>query len=451
MSLLIHDATIITVDPARRVFEPGAVYIEGSRIADVGPSKDIERRHPSADRVIDGHRKVVIPGFVSTHTHVGYTVFRGRAEDAGLGCVTGQYFPMATVIRREERLAVGALTYAELLRSGVTTVLEMEEDADVYAPFVEQLGIRSAIGIMIHDVEVEGLRRNEYRFSARLHEAQLRQAVEFAKRWHGKAQGRITALMTPNMTIASSPAQLRAVRHAADRLGLRLSTHLGWGPAEAETTMRLYGKRPVPYLVDEGFLAGDVVAAHCYDVEEADVELLARSGASVAHCPLMNAVRGYIGPAEDLLRRGVTVGLGIDNMFADFFEVVRLCVLAARIRARDARTMLSMDAIELATMGGARALGMDKEIGSVEVGKRADLVVVDYRSFGLTPTLDAVQNLVYHAHAGDVEMVLVDGAVVVDGRRVRTVDAAALVDRAQDAAVAAWERFVARYGGYLAA
>lgn len=225
MSLLIHGATIITVDPARRVLEPGAVYIEGNRIVDVGPSEDVKRRHPTADRVIDGHRKVIIPGFVSTHTHVGYTVFRGRAEDAGLGCVTGQYFPMATVIRREERLAVGALTYAELLRSGVTTVLEMEEDADVYAPFVEQLGIRSAMGIMIHDVDVEDLPRNEYRFHPGLHEAQLRQAVEFAERWHGRAQGRITALMTPNMAISSSPTQFRAVRDAADRLGLRLSIH----------------------------------------------------------------------------------------------------------------------------------------------------------------------------------------------------------------------------------
>jgi cytosine/adenosine deaminase-related metal-dependent hydrolase len=129
MSLLIHDATVVTVDAERRVFAPGAVYVEGPRIVDVGPSDAVRRRHPTADRVVDGRRKVVLPGFVSSHTHVGYTIFRGRAEDAGLGCVTGQYFPMAAILSREERLAVGALTYAELLRSGVTTVLEMEEDA----------------------------------------------------------------------------------------------------------------------------------------------------------------------------------------------------------------------------------------------------------------------------------------------------------------------------------
>ena len=119
----------------------------------------------------------------------------GRAEDAGLGCVTGQYFPMTTVVTREERRAVGSLTYAEMLRSGVTTVLEMEEDADVYAPFVERLGIRSFMGIMTLDVEVDGLRHERYRYDPALRQAQVRQAVEFAEGWHGKADGRIHAIM----------------------------------------------------------------------------------------------------------------------------------------------------------------------------------------------------------------------------------------------------------------
>jgi 5-methylthioadenosine/S-adenosylhomocysteine deaminase len=179
-----------------------------------------------------------------------------------------------------------------------------------------------------------------------------------------------------------------------------------------------------------GLLAPDVGAAHCYVVDEADVALLAETRAAVAHCPLINAVRGHIAPVAELLRRGVTVGLGIDNMFADYFDVVRACVLMARIRARDATTMLTPEALDLATMGGARALGLEREIGSIEAGKRADLVVLDYRAFGLTPTLDPVQNLVYHAHARDVET--------------------ALVDAAQDAATAAWDRFVAKYGGIMA-
>jgi 5-methylthioadenosine/S-adenosylhomocysteine deaminase len=450
VSLLVRDATVVTVDSQARIHDPGAVYVEGARIVDVGPSDEVARRHPGAARTIDGRRKVVIPGLISTHNHVGYTLFRGRAEDVGLGCVTGQYFPMTTVVTREERLAVGSLTYAELLRGGVTTVLEMEEDADVYAPFVERLGIRSAMGIMTLDVDVEGLRHDRYQYDPELRDAQLRQATRFADEWHGRGDGRITVLMTPNMTISSSPELLRATRASADRRGLRLSIHLGWGESEVAATRRLHGMSPFEYAHAHGLLAPDVVAAHCYVVGDSDIALLARTGARVAHCPLMNAVRGHIAPAGELLRRGVTVGLGIDNMFADYFDVLRACVLVARIRGHDATTMLSPQALTLATMGGATALGLEREIGSIEAGKRADLVVLDYRAFGLTPTLDPVQNLVYHAHARDVETVLVDGRVVVDGGRLVFADAPALVDAAQDAAEAAWRRFVARYGGIMA-
>ena len=127
-----------------------------------GSSDEVAASHPKADRIIDGTGKVVAPGFISTHNHVGYTMFRGRAEDAGLACVTGMYMPMITILSREERKAVGSLTYAELLKSGVTTTLQMEEDADVYAPFVEQLGCRSFMGIMTQDADLDAMTRGEY-------------------------------------------------------------------------------------------------------------------------------------------------------------------------------------------------------------------------------------------------------------------------------------------------
>ena len=450
MRVLIRDATILTVDDDFRILDPGAVYIADGRIAAVGPSAAVVKDQPEPDRVIDGRGKVVAPGFISTHNHVGYTIFRGRSEDAGLNCVIGMYLPMSTVVTRDERRAVGSLTYGELLKSGVTTVLEMEEDADVYPAFVERLGIRSAMGIMTQDADVDAMARGEYRYDAKLREAQMRQAVELAETWHGRADGRITVMMTPNMTIVASPELLQASRREADRLGLRLSTHLGWGPEEVEIIQRLHGVSPFVYLRDNGLLAADVVAAHCYVANDEDIAVLAGAGACVAHCPLMNSVRGHIAPIQKFQAQGVTVGLGIDNMFADHFEVVRSAVFMARIKASDTQAILARDALRLATRGGAKALGMDKEIGSIEVGKRADLMVLNYRGFGLRPTLDPVQNLVYHAHAKDVETVLVDGRIVVDDGALCHADEVTLIDAAEDAAQAAWGRFVKKYGDIVA-
>ena len=450
MSLLIRNATVLTVDPGDRVVEDGAVFVEGGRIVAVGPSAAVESAHPGAARVIDGAGKVVLPGFVSTHNHVGYTFFRGRAEDLGLGCVTGQYFPMATVATREERLAVGSLTYAELLKSGVTTTFEMEEEADVFAPFVESLGVRGFIGISTCDADIDAMARDEYRYDEATRVAQLGEAVEFAEEWHGRAEGRIRPAITPNMTISSSPELLRASREAADRMDLRTSIHLGWGEYEVEVMRRLYGKSPFEFARDSGLLGPDTVCAHCYVVGDADPDVLAASKASVAHCPLMNAVRGHIAPIVEYRSRGIPVSLAIDNMFADHFEVLRACVNVARIKTGDPTVLQSPEVLRIATMGGAEALGMSDEIGSIEPGKRADLQMLDYRRFGLTPNLDPVRNLVYHAHSKDVELVLVDGRILVDGFELVTADAGALIDDAAAAAEAAWGRFVAKYGGIMA-
>ena len=449
-TLLIKNAIVITVNQERQLFESGAVLIEDQHIVAVGPSDEVSRNHPSADRVIDGARKVVAPGFISTHNHVGYTMFRGRAEDIGLNCVMGQYFPMNTIISRDERRAIGSLTYAELLRSGVTTFLEMEEDVDVYAEFVDRLGVRSAMGVMIHDVEVEAMRRGEFRFDEALRRTQLSQALEFAQVWNGKANGRIRTMMTPNMTISSSPALLSGVRDAADRLGIRLSVHLGWGAEEEVITQRLHNRSPFVYLHDHGLLGPDVVAAHCYVIGDDDKQLLAHSGAHVAHCPLMNAVRGHIAPVMEYRQSGIPVSLAIDNMFSDYFEVVRACVMMARIKTGDPTVMPAPDALELATIAGARALGLDAEVGSIETGKRADLMVLDYSRFGLRPTLDPIQNLVYHARREDVDMVLVDGEILVQDGVVCSLDAKALIEPAHSCATEAWRRFVAKYDGIIA-
>jgi 5-methylthioadenosine/S-adenosylhomocysteine deaminase len=450
MAILIKDATVLTVDEAKSIHDPGAVYIEGGRIVDVGPSDLIVKRCAGAATVIDGRGKVVAPGFVNIHSHVGYTIFRGRSEDAGFRAPTGLYFPMSTVLSRDERRDVGALNYVELLRSGCTTVMELEEDVEALAPFVEKLGIRSAMGEMIGDADPDRMVKGEFIFDARANASQLKRARTFAERWHGRGNGRITAIVAPNMTISSSTEQMRAVRSISEEMGLRLTVHLGWSSFEHETARRVHGAGPFEIARDNGLLGSDVVAAHCYVINESDIAILATTGAHVAHCPLMNAFRGCIAPINAFRRHGINVALGIDNMFGDYFDVLRAAVMCARIKMEDPIAINANDALHMATVGGARAMGLENEIGSLERGKRADLIMLDFQALGLQPVLDPVQNLVYHAHAGNVDLVMVDGSVLVERGEPTTIDRREVIDAASRAAKVAWDRFETKYGSSMA-
>jgi len=449
MSILITNATVVTVDETYRVIENGAVYVEKDRIAAVGDAHVLGEQYSNAETVVDGNGKVVMPGFVSAHNHVGYAVFRGRAEDIGHAPTHRLYLPMSGVIAQEERQVIGALAVTELLRGGVTTILEMEEDAELFAPFIESSGIRALIGVMVNDVNLEALARGETVFDAAVRDQQLDQANGLAERWHGRANGRIQAVMAATGLSTSSPGLLQGLRQGADEKGLRLSAHLGFG--ERDLVQRIHGMAQFDFAGAHGMLGPNVVAVHCYEVDDDEVSILAQSGTHLAHCPHMNQFRGEVAPIQEMRAKGMQVGLGIDNYFSDYFEVLRSCLASARIRAHDPEILSAPEVLALGTIDAARVLGLDQEIGSIEPGKKADLQLVNMQRLGLTPVNDPVTTLVYHGHAKDVDMVLVDGEVVVSDGMVRTADQDDLVVRAGDAADAAWKRFAECYGGYSVA
>lgn len=449
MRTLIDGATVIPMNDDAPVIFDGAVLVDEGRIADVGVSASVHARSAGSaiDRVIDARGKVVLPGFVSVHNHLGYSVFRGRAEDIGHTAVQSLYVPMSTILAREERGALAALSTAELLRGGVTTVLQMEEDADVTAPFVEQSGIRALLGVMAHDIDVDALNRGKTVFDERVRAQQLEQAITFAEHINGRADGRLKAVMAINTLSTSSPDLMRELRDTADRLDIPVSLHLGIG--EQDEVRKVHGGAGAFQLAcDSGFLDGRAVAVHCYMVDDDDIALMARSGAALAHCPLMNQFRGCIAPAEAMRAAGIDIGLGIDNYFSDHFEVLRACIAVARIRANDPAVAQSADILRRATIGSAKVLGLDAEIGSLEPGKKADLQIVDARRLGLTPLNDPIRTLVYHAHAKDIDLVMVDGRVVVEDGRVTGIDEEDLIRRAEAAGNAAWARFADQHGGY---
>ena len=448
MLTLIRNAPVITVDASRTVFPMGAVAIEDDRILAVGPSDQLTQAFSHADSVIDGSHQVVLPGFVSGHNHLGYAVFRGRAEDIGYDATQRLYLPMSAAMSRDERLAIGCLAIAELLRGGVTTVLEMEEDADLFPAFVESVGIRAGIGIMVNDLDLSQLAQGNTVFDDAVREQQLAQATELLEQWHGKADGRIQGYLALTGLSSSSPKLLTSVRDIANRMGVRLSSHLGFG--EGELVKRVHGVAQFDYARAHGLLGPDLVAVHCYQIDEAELEILADSGAHLAHCPLMNQFRGEIAPIQSMREQGMNVCLGIDNYFSDFFELLRACIAGARIRAQRPDILSAPEVLELATINGARAMGLETQIGSLEVGKKADLQMVDMRRYGLTPTNDPVGTLVYHAHAKDVHTVMVDGRIVVADGHVVGIDEAAMIETAGLAADSAWQKFASVHGGYVA-
>ena len=346
----------------------------------------------------------------------------------------------------EERQVIGALAVTELLRGGVTTILEMEEDAELFASFIEASGMRALIGVMVNDVNLEALIHGETVFDPVVRDHQLDQANGLAERWHGRAQGRLQAVMAATGLSTSSPELLQGLRQGADAKGLRLSAHLGFG--ERDLVQRIHGMTQFDFASAHGMLGPDVVAVHCYEVDDDEVDILAQSGTHLAHCPHMNQFRGEVAPIQAMRAKGMQVGLGIDNYFSDYFEVLRSCLASARIRAHDPEILSAHEVLALGTIDAARVLGLDEEIGSIEPGKKADIQVVNMRTLGLTPVNDPVTTLVYHGHAKDVDMVLVDGRVVVAGGVVQSADEEDLVARASVAANSAWTRFSERYGGY---
>ena len=448
MALLINHATVITVDPERRVLTDCSIVITNDKITALGPSHELDPRYRDATTVIDATGKVVLPGFVSAHNHVGYAVFRGRAEDVGYAPTHRLYLPMSGVITNSEREVIGALAVTELLRGGVTTILEMEEDAELFAPFIESSGIRALIGVMVNDVNLDALASGQTVFDDTVRTQQLSQAIGLAERWHGRSDGLIQVVMAANGLSMSSPALLKGLRAAADDLGLRVSIHLGFG--ERELVESVHHCAQFDYATDCGMLGADVIAVHCYDVDEAEIDMLAKSGTSLAHCPHMNQFRGEVAPIQAMQSKGMQIGLGIDNYFSDYFEVLRSCIASARIRAHDPEVLSAQDALALGTIDAAAVMGLDHEIGSIEIGKKADLQIIDMRRLGLTPTNDPVATLVYHGHGKDVETVIVDGQVVVSNGRVQTADEDALITQANQAATAAWNRFSQRYGSFVA-
>jgi len=401
----------------------GDVLVEEGRIVSVG-SSDL-----SADEVIDCTGCAIVPGLINLHNHVPNTLLRGVADDVPLE----EMLPKAAVIdakltRRD--VQVGALLgCVEMIRSGTTSFHDLFYWEDEVARAVRESGIRGFLSWVTLD---------ESRTTQ--HGSPLKNADAFVAKQKGDP------LVTPSIGVqgvyAASEETCTKAREIADRHQVRLHMHLSETRGEVEHHRKETGHRPIAWLEKIGFLGPGLTAAHCVWVTINEVRTLARHGVSVAHCPVSNMklASGGVAPVPEMLREGVVVGLGTDspisNNAMDVFADMKIASLLHKATRWDARAMPAQAVLDLATIGAARALHVDSELGSIEVGKRADLAVVSLQGAHTTPFYPEtlISQLVYSCRGSDVRATIVDGQILMADRVVQTVDEAEVVSRAQETA-----------------
>ncbi len=418
---------VITMDPARRVIEHGALAVKGSRIVAVGTAEELNSRFRPVER-LDRPDALVAPGLIGTHTHAPMSLMRGIADDLKLqDWLENHIFPAEAKNMTADFVRLGTrLACVEMLLSGTTTFTDMYYFEDVVAEAAKQAGMRGVLGETIIGFPVpdartpaDGLRFNE----------------RFLKRFQNDPL--ITPAVAPHALYTNSDATLKACRALANRYGAPLLIHLAETRRERDESVARRGLSPVAALDRLGIFQGRTVAAHCIWVDDADLRILKQRGVGVAHCPSSNMkLASGIAPVTRMLALDLSVGLGPDgpagsNNDFNLFEEMDLAAKLQKVATGDPQTLPAVQALELATIRGARALGMEKEIGSLEPGKRADLITVSLAAPHAIPMYNAYSQMVYALKGCDVQDVMINGRLAVRGRRVLTLDAAQVLAEAR--------------------
>ena len=436
---------IITMDGERRIIRDGAIVIEGSRIAQVGKSADLADL--AADRVIDATGMVVAPGLVNGHMHISYAhATRGIFPDSLGSSYLPNVFRLQSVMTAEEEYLTSLLGITELLKYGTTTFIDPGStkflDAGLRA--YEQSGCRVMVGDHVTDMP------NPVNLPVYETGEAIARVERVIRDYNGALDGRVQAWAMPFAPSASTPRLLQESKRLADENGVSLTLHYNNSAAYVESCLRETGMRPTQYLESLGVLGENVVMSHCIGQDMSEVETLARTGTRVVAVPTAAVKSGYgmtsQGLLPEMLEAGVTVGIGTDaGNNSNLIETNRAMYLIAVLykdARRDTTAITAEKALELATIDGACALGLDDDIGSIEAGKKADVALYGTNRAEWATLFNPVNSLVYNADGRSVHTVIVDGRVVVEDHKALFVDEQALISEVQ----AVGESMLARTG-----
>lgn len=421
MKMLLSGGTIYDFSPDSRCIPGGYLGMDGGRIAFVSEAKPKEF---VPDREIDCQGCVILPGFVNCHTHLAENLFKGLMDEVAF---EGLFY--STLFRWEGQLDPDMVYWGSLsgaldaLRCGVTTVADMYHHAEATARAVCDAGLRGYVGQKVLGFSldrppelVNGKVNYNFDFSA--FSQQLDAALSFASQWQGKCDGRITTSIAPHATNTLDRRMFAEIARQARKNDLGVHLHLAQMTSERETIIAREGMGCVEFLADVGMLDVPVLGAHAIFLKEGEIELLRKHRVTISHNPYPNAKdAAVVAPVPAMRSAGVTVGLGTDAFQMNMLETARFAALLNRVQLGDPSYLSAEETLAMATIEGAKALGMEQEIGSLEAGKRADIVILDLAPLNTQPLDDPLKNLFYYGDVSNIKYTIVNGKIVFDEGR----------------------------------
>ena len=438
--LLIINGLVVTLDNQRRIIENGAVAVERNRIAAIGKSDKITREY-QADKVIDADGMAVLPGLVDCHVHLAQALIRGCADDVPLipwlrdyvWVLQGNFTP-------DDGRASAELAMAEFIRSGTTTFVECmihhRYGFNGIAEAVDQVGMRAVLSKIVMDMPGYGLEEGiMYEGMIEEKDETISETVDMLRRWHGH-DGRIQVWFGPRTPGACTPDLYREIVELARQHRTGITMHLAEVKDDVHYTKREFGKLPAEFAEDLGLGGRNVLLAHTVWLTQPEIEILGRSNTNTVHCPSSNMKLGSgIAKIPEMIEAGVNVSLGCDggpsNNAYDMLREMKIAALLQKVRTHDPTRLEAETVLEMATVNGAKAVGLEHEIGSLEEGKKADIILLSLRKPHLTPIFSLASNLVYAANGGDVETTIVDGRILMENRRLLTLNEDGILEEAR--------------------
>lgn len=448
--LIYEHGTLVTMDPERHIIMDGALAVENGRFVALDKSPAVAQRFPDAERV-DLHGHIVIPGLVNTHVHMAQAMIRGCADDLELIDWLGRrVWVLQGNYTKEDGRASAELCILEMLRSGTTTFVESmlaeRYGFDGIAEVVVSSGIRAVLSKIVMDMATYATKNNwMYPGMIEDRDTSVRNTLDMHDKWNGAGDGRLLVWFGPRTPGGVTPELYREISGLARQRGMGITVHLAEVQADREYLQEHYAMSPAQFAEDTGLAGPNILLVHAVWMNASDIAILARTGTHISHNPVSNAkLASGIALIPEMLAAGVNVTLGTDggpsNNTYDMVQDMRWASYVHKARLLNPLVMSAETVLEMATIRGARALGLDREIGSLEVGKQADFVTFDLDKPHLVPHMNPVSTLVCAATGGDVEMVVIQGREVVRNRQVLTMDEQRIVREAKERAVAVWRR-----------